>query len=66
MLKLASARPQYPEATVIGVAGAGPETLFAAFHFFPFGAFVRTVAWATAIKDGRFAVHSSDHLAVTD
>ena len=66
VMKLASAKPQYPEATVIGVADAGPDTLFSAFHFFPFGAFVRTAAWATAIKDGRFTVPSKDHLAVTD
>ena len=66
VMKLASARPQYPEATVIGVADAGTDTLFRAFHFFPFGAFVRSAAWATAIKDGRFTVPSKDHLAVTD
>jgi methylenetetrahydrofolate reductase (NADPH) len=66
VMKLASARPHYPEATVIGVADAGTDTLFRAFHFFPFGAFVRTAAWAAAIKDGRFTVPSKDHLAVTD
>jgi methylenetetrahydrofolate reductase (NADPH) len=66
VMKLASAKPQYPEATVIGVADAGPDTLFSAFHFFPFGAFVRSAAWATAIKDGRFTLPSKDHLAVTD
>ena len=30
------------------------------------GAFVRSAAWATAIKDGRFTLPSKEHLAVTD
>ena len=64
--KLATARPQYPEATVIGVAGAGADTLFRSFHFFPFGAFVRTAAWARAVSDGRFTLPSMEHLVIAD
>jgi methylenetetrahydrofolate reductase (NADPH) len=66
VLKLASAKPQYPEATVIGVADAEAEARFRTFHFFPFGAFTRTAAWARAISDGRFTIASREHLVVTD
>jgi methylenetetrahydrofolate reductase (NADPH) len=67
VLKLASAKPQYPEATVAGVAASAAEdsgNLFAPFHFFPFGAFARTAAWARAIADGRFAMPADDRLVV--
>jgi methylenetetrahydrofolate reductase (NADPH) len=67
VLKLASTRPQYPEATVTGVAAAAAqdgENRFAPFHFFPFGAFARTAAWARAIADGRFAMPSDDRIVV--
>jgi methylenetetrahydrofolate reductase (NADPH) len=66
VLKLAAAKPQYPEATVVGVADAAPDTRFSTFHFFPFGAFVRTAAWARSIKDGRFTIRSAEHLVITD
>jgi methylenetetrahydrofolate reductase (NADPH) len=67
VLKLASTKPQYPEATVTGVAAAAAQdgaNRFAPFHFFPFGAFARTAAWARAIADGRFALPSDDRIVV--
>jgi methylenetetrahydrofolate reductase (NADPH) len=67
VLKLASAKPQYPEATVAGVAAAAAqdsEHCFAPFHFFPFGAFARTAAWARAIADGRFAMPDDDRIVI--
>jgi methylenetetrahydrofolate reductase (NADPH) len=67
VLKLASAKPQYPEATVAGVAAAAvqdPGSSFTPFHFFPFGAFARTAAWARAIADGRFAMPSDDRIVI--
>jgi methylenetetrahydrofolate reductase (NADPH) len=67
VLKLASTKPQYPEATVTGVAAAAAQdgaNRFAPFHFFPFGAVARTAAWARAIADGRFALPSDDRIVV--
>jgi methylenetetrahydrofolate reductase (NADPH) len=68
VLKLATAKPQYPEATVAGVAEAALDggTCFEAFHFFPFGAFERTATWASAIRDCRFTMPSSDRIHVAD
>jgi methylenetetrahydrofolate reductase (NADPH) len=67
VLRLASAKPQYPEATVAGVAAAAAadaDHSFAPFHFFPFGAFARTAAWARAIADGRFAMPAEDRIVI--
>ncbi len=66
VLKLASAKPQYPDETVAGVASAGLDTCFEAFHFFPFGAFERTAAWARAIGDGRFTMPDNHRIVVAD
>ena len=67
VLKLATAKPQYPEGVVGGVAAAaGPETCFEAFHFFPFGALERTAAWARSLQAGRFTMPSVDRIVVRD
>ena len=39
-------------------------SLFAPFHFFPFGAFARSAAWARALADGRFAVTADGRIAL--
>ncbi len=57
-----------PADTVAGVARAmadDPDSLIRGIHFFPFGAVVPTIEWATAIADGRFDV-SGDGRLVTD
>jgi methylenetetrahydrofolate reductase (NADPH) len=67
VLKLASAKPQYPEATVASVAAAAAQDeghCFAPFHFFPFGAFARTAAWARALAAGQFAMPADDRIAL--
>lgn len=59
VLKLASAKPHYPDATMVAVAralAADPDSTFSAYHFFPFGGFERTVAWARTLAAGRFAL----------
>ncbi len=69
VLKLASGRPQYPEATAVGVARAGVEdsgARFNAFHYFPFGAFATTAAWAESLRQGRFALAPKDRIVVTE
>jgi methylenetetrahydrofolate reductase (NADH) len=57
-----------PADTVAGLAraiAAEPDSLVAGLHFFPFGAVLPTVAWATAISEGRFAV-GGDGALVTE
>ena len=69
VLKLASARPQYPEATAVGVARASvedPGARFSAFHYFPFGAFATTAAWAESLRQDRFALAPKDRIVVTE
>ena len=55
--------------TMLGVARAAvndPECLVQGFHFFPFGAFAKTAAWANAIRDGQFTLDpSTEQLEVT-
>ena len=49
----------YPHETIVGVARAAAEdseTLLRRFHFFPFGSYVRTAAWARSLSDGRFTL----------
>jgi methylenetetrahydrofolate reductase (NADPH) len=67
VLKLATARRQYPEATAVGVARASvadPSTLFSAFHYFPFGGFSATAAWANSLRQGRFGLAPNDRILV--
>lgn len=55
--RLASSAPQFPDRTVTDVARAAacdPESLFTAFHYFPFGALERTGRWATELGAGAF------------
>jgi methylenetetrahydrofolate reductase (NADPH) len=66
--KLASARPQYPDTTAVGVARASvddPASLFSAFHFFPFGSFATTATWAGHLREGRFTIASGDRVVIT-
>jgi len=66
--RLASARPQYPDSTAVGVARASvedPSTLFDAFHFFPFGSFATTATWASSLREGRFAIVPGDRIVIT-
>jgi methylenetetrahydrofolate reductase (NADPH) len=60
MLRLATSVAYHPDRTMVGVARAAssdPRARFRRFHFFPFGAFVRTARWAEAIADGRFTLN---------
>lgn len=59
LLKLASASAHYPDATIAGVAAAAAldsESLFRAFHYFPFGALEQTLAWAEELRTGAFSI----------
>lgn len=67
VLKLATSPVHHPDATLVGLAAAAaadPESLLRAVHFFPFGALAATTAWATDIRDGRFALADRDRLRV--
>lgn len=69
VLKLATTPVHHPDETVLGLAAqrvADPESLIQAVHFFAFGAVDATAGWASAIRDGRFAVTGRGRrLAVT-
>jgi methylenetetrahydrofolate reductase (NADPH) len=57
-----------PADTVAGLAravAAEPDSLVGTVHFFPFGAVLPTVAWATAIGEGRFVI-GDDGALVTE
>ena len=67
VLKLATSPVHHPDATVVGLAAAAtadPDSLLRSVHFFPFGALTATAAWATDIRDGRFALADRDRLRV--
>lgn len=68
VLRLAASPVHPPDATLVGLAAAvaaDPRSLLRSVHFFPFGAFATTVAWASDIRDGRFVVDDRDRLRVT-
>ena len=67
VLKLATQtyRPADTLAGLARAATADPESLISAVHFFPFGAVVPTAHWATALRDGRFAIRD-DGALLTD
>ena len=69
LLRLAASPTYYPDKTMLGVARAtvnDPECLVRGFHFFPFGAFAKTAAWANSVRDGQFTLDTStEHLEVT-
>ncbi|MEW6472784.1 MAG: metFprotein [Actinomycetota bacterium] len=59
VLKVATATAYRPDTTMIGIAEAAAadrSALIRKFHFYPFGAYRRTAAWATAVGDGRFTL----------
>ncbi|MEE8599469.1 methylenetetrahydrofolate reductase [Euzebya tangerina] len=65
LLQLASMTPQFPDATVLGVASAAdadPASLFQAFHFFPFGALDRTLTWAAEVQSGQAGLDRENRL----
>ncbi len=67
VLKLATSPVHHPDATLVGLAravAADPASLLRAVHFFPFGALAATAAWATDVRDGRFALDDRDRLRV--
>jgi methylenetetrahydrofolate reductase (NADPH) len=65
--KLATSPVHHPDATLVGTAttvAADPASLLRGVHFFPFGALEATAAWASDIRDGRFALDDRDRLRV--
>ena len=67
VLKLATSPVHHPDATLVGLAravAADPASLLRSVHFFPFGALEATAAWATDVRDGRFALDDRDRLRV--
>ena len=59
VFKLATTAAYHPDGTMVGLARAAltdRHALIRGLHFFPFGAYRRTAAWARAIGEGRFAV----------
>lgn len=67
VLRLATSPVHHPDATLVGLASAvatDPDSLLRSVHFFPFGALAATAAWATDIRDGRFALTERDRLRV--
>jgi len=59
VVRMATTSTYHPDETLVGVARAAlsdRESLIRGFHFFPFGSFGRTAAWASSIGDGRFAL----------
>ncbi len=68
VLKLATTPTYQPDETLLGVAAAVAAeraSLLRAVHFFPFGALVPTVEWATGLRDGRFALRGNEPPSVT-
>ena len=68
VLKLATSPVHHPDATLVGLAAAAaadPDSLLRGVHFFPFGALAATAAWASDIRDGRFALDDRDRLQIT-
>jgi methylenetetrahydrofolate reductase (NADPH) len=68
VMKLVSTKPQLPDETMVGVARAGAHDAaarFTAFHFFPFGGFDATAAWASAVRSGRFTLPVDEDRIVT-
>jgi methylenetetrahydrofolate reductase (NADPH) len=68
VLRLATTAAYLPDRTMVGVARAAladRHTLLRGFHFFPFGSYARTAAWARAVGEGRFTLDTSrDRLEV--
>jgi methylenetetrahydrofolate reductase (NADPH) len=67
VLKLATSPVHHPDTTLVGIAtavAADPASLLRGVHFFPFGALAATAAWASDIRDGRFALDDRDRLRV--
>lgn len=63
--RLASTTPQFPDRTVADIARAvatDPESLFTAFHYFPFGALDLTGRWATELGAGTFVQDADGQL----
>lgn len=68
VLRLATTPTYHPDETLLGLAAAvaaEPASLLRAVHFFPFGALVPTVEWATGLRDGRFALRGHVPPSVT-
>lgn len=69
VFKLASARPQYPDRTMARVVRSAADdgsSLYRSFHFFPFGGFERTAAWALKLRNGRFTLPPDDGILALD
>ena len=68
ILKLATTAQYHPDQTMVGIAQAAtedPRARFRGFHFFPFGAFVKTADWAQAIADHHFTLDdAAGHIEV--
>ena len=68
IVKLATSVAYHPDPTMVGVARAAssdPRATFRRFHFFPFGALVRTARWAEAIAESRFTLdRATDRIEV--
>lgn len=59
LLNLAASPAQFPDMTILGIARAvvdEPRSLFEALHYFPFGAFERTLTWAEELRRGEFHI----------
>jgi methylenetetrahydrofolate reductase (NADPH) len=70
VLKMATTSSYRPDATILGIAEAATtdrHALFRGLHFFPFGSYRRTAAWAKAIGDGQFILDQpADRLEVAE
>ena len=68
LLRLATAVHYHPDQAMVGIARAvteDPQARFRRFHFFPFGAFVKTAEWAHAIAEGHFDLDEvAEHIKI--
>jgi methylenetetrahydrofolate reductase (NADPH) len=55
-------RPADTVAGLVSAVAAEPDSLVESVHFFPFGAVLPTVAWASAIAEGRFVIENDGAL----